>query len=506
MFFEPKPKSFRPVAHYALAMAVCVLTTAATLPLRSLLDLANIVMLFLLTVFLVATRLGRGPAVMAAFLSVALFDFFFVPPHLSFDVADVQYLVTFAVMLAVGLFTAHLASRLGERTEQALQSARETQDLYEVACEMAGALSLDQVSDTARRFLAGHDIDASILIAAGDGKLNMPVNGDHRLGSIEHSFAQSAYRRNEIVEADSLAGTGIAVAFFPLRAPNSVRGILAITPRTDDTTMLRASRQAIEAIASLVALAIERLHYAEAARRADLQIADERLRTSILSSLSHDLRTPLTTLVGLADSLAQMPPGHTADTAETAAIIRDQARAMYRLISNLLDMARLKGEKTPLRCEWQTFEEIVGSSLRLMTAAMGSRPVALDLPMNLPLLYFDAVLMERVLVNLLENAIKYSPDGTPIELAAHIEADALRVSVCNAGVGFPPDSLDQIFEMFVRGRDESNLPGVGLGLAICKAIVTAHGGDIRAKNRPGGCCVCFTLPLGTPPPIEEDAT
>ncbi|MFA7281588.1 MAG: DUF4118 domain-containing protein, partial [Sterolibacterium sp.] len=286
-------------------MAACALTTAAAMPLRPLLDLANIVMLFLLTVFLVATRLGRGPAVMAAFLGVALFDFFFVPPHLSFDVADAQYLVTFAVMLAVGLLTAHLASRLGEQTDQALHSAQETQSLYEVACEMAGALSLEQVSYTTRRFLASRNLDASILIATKDGELNIPVNGDHKLGSIERAFAQSAYHRNEIVEADALAGTGIAVAFFPLRAPSSVRGILAITPRTDDTMALRSLRQAIEAVASLVALALERLHYVEAAQRAELQIAEERLRTSVLSSLSHDLRTPLTTLVGLADSLAQ---------------------------------------------------------------------------------------------------------------------------------------------------------------------------------------------------------
>lgn len=485
-------------------MAVCTMTTIATLPLRPLLDLANIVMLFLLAVFLVATRLGRGPAVMAAFLSVALFDFFFVPPHLSFDVADAQYLVTFAVMLAVGLLTAHLASRLSEQTDQALQSAQDTQSLYEVACEMAGALSMEQVSDTARRYLSSRELAASILTVAEDGELNMPVNGDHKLGSIERAFAQSAYHRNEIVEADSLAGTGIAVAFFPLRAPSSVRGVLAITPRTDDATVLRSLRQAIEAIASLVALAVERLHYAEAAQRADLQVAEERLRTSVLTSLSHDLRTPLTTLLGLADSLAQAPNGLSADSAETARIIRDQAQAMHHLISNLLDMARLNSASTVLRREWQAFEEIVGSSLRLISATLGSRQVVVDLPPNLPLLNFDAVLMERVLFNLLENAVKYSSDNARIDLTARVECGFLNVTICNAGAGFPPDSLVQVFDMFVRGRNESSLPGVGLGLAICKAIITAHGGSIHAENRPGGCCVCFTLPCGTPPPIEEE--
>jgi two-component system sensor histidine kinase KdpD len=217
------------------------------------------------------------------------------------------------------------------------------------------------------------------------------------------------------------------------------------------------------------------------------------------------LRTPLTTLVGLADSLVQAPAGNSADTAETASIIRDQAQAMHRLISNLLDMARLNGENTILRREWQAFEEIVGSSLRLITTNLGSRQVAVDVPASLPLFYFDAVLMERVLFNLLENAVKYSPKDSPIRLAAHIEGDSLCVSICNAGAGFPPEMLEQVFELFVRGRNESNLPGVGLGLAICKAIVTAHGGSIHAENRPGGGCVCFTLPCGTPPPIEEEA-
>ncbi|MCX7171908.1 MAG: DUF4118 domain-containing protein [Proteobacteria bacterium] len=486
-------------------MAVCALATLVTVPLRPMLDLANIVMLFLLTVFLVATRLGRGPAVMAAFLSVALFDFFFVPPHLSFDVADAQYLVTFAVMLAVGLLTAHLTARLGEQTEQALQSAQDTRSLYELACEMAGAVSLEQVSDTARRYLASRDLEASILIVTGEGKLAMPANGDHVLGSMERAFAESAYHRNEIVEADSLAGTGIAVAFFPMRAPTCVRGVLAITPRTDDTTALRALRQAIEAIASLVALAVERLHFAEAAQRADLQIAEERLRTSVLSSLSHDLRTPLTTLVGLADSLVQAQTGSTLETAETARIIRDQAQAMHRLISNLLDMARLHGKDTVLRREWQPFEEVIGSSLRLAEDTLGSRQVAVDVPADLPLLYYDAVLMERVLFNLLENAAKYSTEASPIELTARVDDDFLNVSICNCGTGFPPEMLKQVFELFVRGSNESNLPGVGLGLAICKAIIVAHGGSIHAENRPDGCCVRFTLPCGTPPPIEEEA-
>ncbi|MCX7178147.1 MAG: ATP-binding protein, partial [Proteobacteria bacterium] len=330
-------------------------------------------------------------------------------------------------------------------------------------------------------------------------------HGAHAFGSLERGFAQSAFERNEIVEVDSLAGMGIAVVFIPLRAPTRVRGVLAITPSTDDTTVLRSLRQALEAIASLVALAVERLHYADATQRADIQIAEERLRTSVLSSLSHDLRTPLTTLVGLADLLVQEPNSLTPEGAETARIIRDQAQAMHRLLSNLLHMARLQGKEAVLRREWQPFDEIVGSSLRMIAPTLEARKVTTDIPVGLPLVNFDAVLMERVLSNLLENAVKYSPDGSTIELRVGVEGDSLSVSICNAGDGFPEDRLDQVFDMFVRGKSESNIPGVGLGLAICRAIVVAHGGTIAARNRTGGCCVVFTIPSGTPPTMEDES-
>lgn len=500
------PAAPTPLASYGATFIVCALTTAVALPLHVVLDLANIVMLFLLTVFLVATFLGRGPAVMASFLCVACFDFFLVPPQLSFDVADTQYLVTFAVMLAVGLVTAHLVSRLAEQTRQACAGERQIRQLYAVALDMAGAHTRQQVVEAVRRYLERHRLHSNLLVAANAAELEEQAGSHHALGAMETGFAQSARERNEIIEVDSLAGTGIAIAYFPLRAPSSVCGVLAITPATEDTEELHRQRQAIEALASLTALALERLHYAEATRQAELQIAEERLRTSVLSSLSHDLRTPLTTLVGLADTLTGERGQLPAEIGETAAIIRDQAQAMHRLLSDLLDMARLQGTHTALRREWQPFEDVVGSSLRLTEGGGASpRHVALDLPADLPLLCFDAVLIERVLCNLLDNAFKYAPPGAAVRLSARLAAAQLEIAVCNDGPGFPAARLESIFDLFVRGHDEPSIPGVGLGLAICKAIVVAHGGTIRAENVPGGACVRFTLPCETPPPIEEEA-
>ena len=235
-----------------------------------------------------------------------------------------------------------------------------------------------------------------------------------------------------------------------------------------------------------------------------MAIAEERLRTSVLSSLSHDLRTPLTTLVGLADSLTQQRSKLPAEAAEMADVIRVQADAMHRLLSDLLDMARLQGTNTALRREWLPFEEVVGSSLRLVEGAWSGREVTVDLGKDLPLVFFDAVLVERVLCNLLENAFKYSPVDARIDLSARHDGERLLVAVCNEGANFPHDRLDAVFDMFVRGRVESSVPGVGLGLAICKAIVVAHGGSIHAENTAGGACVRFTLPSESPPPIEED--
>jgi two-component system sensor histidine kinase KdpD len=490
-------------SRYPLAAVLCILTALGAFPLRAALDIANIVMLFLLTVFVAAVWLGRGPAVMAAFLCVALFDFFFVPPHLSLAVADAQYLVTFAVMLAVGLITSHLTARLSERTEQAQSRERDTRALYELARDLGAALTFAQVAEIMRDFLACLDMEAILLITETSAN-SFQEYGLRPLTKLERSFVHLAFDRRTVVEADPLAGMGMAIVFLPLIAPSQVRGVLAVAPRTDEAHRVRAQRPLLEAVASLVAIIIERLHYADAARQGELQVASERLRTSILSSLSHDLRTPLTSLVGLADTLARPPLPENA--IETAGIIRDQAHAMHHLLSNLLEMARLQTGRITLNREWQPFEEIIGSSTRLLSAILADRMLEIDLSRDLPLVYFDAVLLERVLCNLLENAAKYSSAGAHIHVTAHVAGSELEVAVCNDGPGFPEDRLDQVFEAFVRGEREPAVAGTGLGLAICKAIIEAHGGAIRAENRPGSACVRFTLPLGTPPAMEEEAS
>ena len=500
----------RPLANrrdiaYLLAVAACIGTAVLALPLRDLLDVANIDMLFLLVVFMVAIRLGRGPAIMAAFLSVALFDFFFVPPYLSFAVADAQYLVTFAVMLAVGLVTSHLVVRLAERTAQANARERETRVLYELSQALATTLGESDVARCLGEFLNRLELESSLLIVtASTPEIQFTQLDGRRLTGLELGFARSACANRSVIETDSLAGMGVAVLFLPLRAPERVAGLLAIATRTIDVEALREQRPLLEAVASLVAMILERIRYARSAQQSELDAASERLRTTILSSLSHDLRTPLTSLVGLADSLAGGGQRAAEDARDIAANIRDQAHAMHHLLSNLLEMARLKAGHVTLNKVWQPFDEVIGSSIRVLANLLADRPVKVVAPRGLPLVEFDAVLLERVVCNLLENAVKYSASATPLEIRLAVTDGQLEVQVCNQGKGFPPDRIGEVFELFIRGERETTVPGTGMGLSICKAIIEAHGGTIVAENRPDGACVRFTLPLGTPPAIVEE--
>lgn len=491
---------------YALAVLASVLAALIATPLYDYLDLPNLSMLFLLAVLLVAVNLGSAPGVLAAILSVGLFDFFFVPPRFSFVVNDGQYLVTFVVMLAVALITGQLTAGLRRQVEMSATEAMRTRALYEMARDLSGALMLEQVVDITRNFLRNVlKADAIILLADGSGTL-LPRAGEHDLTfGIEPRLATIAFESGTPVENSQLADSGFAVLYLPLKAPMRVRGVVAVTSFEMPPAVLLAQRERLETMASLVAIAVERVHYVDVAQRTQVQMVSERLRSSILSALSHDLRTPLTALVGLADSLTVSRPPLTRDALETAEAIREQAERLAGLVGNLLDMARLHAGDVTLRKEWLPIEEVIGSSIKLLGRALGAHRVRVVLAAKLPLVEFDAVLIERVFCNLLENAAKYSPPGTEIEISVRTQGDFLEVNVGDHGSGFAAGKGTAAFEMFVRGEVESSTPGVGLGLAICRAIVEAHDGRISAANRsPNGACVSFTLPLGVPPVVEEE--
>jgi two-component system, OmpR family, sensor histidine kinase KdpD len=465
-------------------------------------DLANIVMIFLLTVVLVGARWGRGPAVFAAVVNVLAFDFFFVPPRFSFAVSDVQYLLTFAVMLAVGLVTGQLTA--GVRYQARVASHREERSrmLYEFARELSGLLTTEQVIEIAEGFMSkAFRARVVILIPDANGKV-MSRTFHAMTNPVDGVIAQWAHDHVQPAGAGTDTLPGNDFLFLPLKAPMRNRGVLAIRPERQRLLMIPEQRRQYETFATLVAIALERVHYVDVAREALVKIESERLRNSLLAALSHDLRTPLAALLGLAESMAFTRPPMSGEQADMAKSIAEESRRLIALVNNLLDMAKIQSGEVRLHLEWHALEEVVGSALRGLRQALAKHTVLVELAADLPLVQMDAVLIERVLVNLLENAAKYTPAGTRVTIAAETRGDELVVSVSDDGPGLPKGKEEAIFEKFARGEKESATPGVGLGLAICRAIVEAHRGRIQAEaGRAHGTRFLFTLPLGTPPEV-----
>ncbi|BBE51657.1 Sensor protein KdpD [Ferriphaselus amnicola] len=488
------------LVHQLWAIVACVLMTLVTQPLRDLVDLANIVMLFLLTVAIIAVWLGRKPAITASLVSIGLFDFFYVPPRFSFSVNDAQYLITFTVMLMVALIISHLTAGLRQNAIEAQRREQQIRALYALAQQLAGALTVEQASLDAQRFIRHLGMELHVLVPTLNEVL-LTVGGEPvALDVAEMMVAKSVFSNNEAMELRSESPTKLVL---PLSGVTRPRGVILVSAERE---VLALQRPLLEAVASLMATALDRLHFVEVAQQHRMQMLTERLRSSILAALSHDVRTPLTVLYGLADTLTLPQYALPESAKETACAIRDQSLRLNNLVNNLLDMARLHAGQVQLRKEWQPIEEVIGASIKLLGVALQRHPVKVHLAADLPLIEFDAVLLERVFCNLLENAAKYAPLDTDIVMSARVVGVELEVTVANAGTGFPPDKLLKVFEPFERGIAESPVAGVGMGLAICRAVIEAHGGEISASNpESGGACVRFTLPLGEPPVIEQEA-
>jgi two-component system sensor histidine kinase KdpD len=493
---------------YVWAAISCVGVTLISVPLAAHFDRSNIVAIFILAVVLVGVRLGRGPAALAAVLNVCAFDFFFVPPRFSFAVSDVQYLLTFFIMLAVGLITGQLTA--GLRFQARVASHREDRagSLYGFARDLSGAVQVEQVvkiSDESiqRTFRAS----AALLLPDAGGRLIATGQAADAGLAVEIGIAQWAFDRGQPAGFGTDTLPGSEVLYIPLRAPTKARGVLAVKAHNRRMLRIPEQRQLLDTFAALIAIALERVHYVGVAQDALLRMESERLRNSLLAALSHDLRTPLTVLVGLAESLALTVPKLSGAQMETARAMQDEAHRMSTLVSNLLDMARIESGEVKLNLQWQPLEEVVGAALEAARSMLQRHSVVVQLPRDLPLVRFDAVLIERVLVNLLENVSKYTPPGSNVTLSAQVIGDQLSVSIADNGPGLPAGREEAVFQKFTRGERESSTPGVGLGLAICRAIIESHQGKITGSPRPGGGAIfTFTLPLGHPPPALEPET
>ena len=481
------------------------ITLVAT-PLLGVLELTNIVMLFLLGVVGIAMRFGRGPSALAALLNVAAFDYFFVPPRHSFAVSDVQYVVTFAVMLGVGLLIGQLTAGLRFAVGVSTSRERRAQSLFELTRELSAALESTQVvalgAAAVQRHFGGR---ALVLVTDATDQLVRPLAPPP---GFDASVADWAFRQGQPAGLATATLAAQPWHYVPLKAPMRVRGVLALEPARPRWLLIPEQAQQLATLARQIAIALERVHYVEVAQGAVVEMESERLRNALLGAISHDVRTPLTALIALAESLQTLPPDQ---HAEAARAIVAQARQLHALVNNLLDMARLEsgGGAVNLRRDWQSVEEVIGSAIRAARPALGDWPVQTALAPDLPLVEFDAVLIERVLVNLLENAVKYG--AQPVVVSATVTPVSLVLTVRDHGPGLPAalhGNEQTLFDKFTRGQAESATPGVGLGLAICKAVVNAHGGDIAAMNavtdaEGGGAEFTVTLPRRAPPALPE---
>ena len=500
--FRPRPTD---PAAYGLAVGAVVVATAVAWAMFPRFELSNIVMVYLLSVVAVAVRTGRGPAAVASILSVAAFDFVFVPPYWTFAVSDSQYLVTFAVMLVVALVVSGLTVSIRAQAEAARERERRTSALYAMSKELASTRGIDALLEVAVRHLL--DVFQGrlvILLPGADGRLEPRAErlAPFHLDPNDLAVSQWAYdhRQPAGVGTDNLPGA--QMLFVPLVASRGVVGVLGMRLADPDLFETPDQRHLLEAFANQIALAVERGLLAEEAQSALVGIESERLRNTLLSSVSHDLRTPLAAITGGTSALLD----HTTPLDEPARrelllTMREEADRLNRLVQNLLEMTRLEAGMQ-VRKEWHPLEEPIGAALAHFGARLKGRPVTTTIPPDLPLVPLDPILIERVVANLVDNALKYTPAGSPIEISAGRDGDGVVVEVADRGPGLPLGDEGKVFDKFYRGI--RSVTGSGLGLAICRGLVEAHGGRIDAVNRPGGGATFrFTLPVKESPPALD---
>jgi two-component system sensor histidine kinase KdpD len=494
---------------YLEATAVVALASGLAWLMFGLFEPSNIVMVYLLGVIVVSTRHGRGPSAVASILSVAAFDFFFVPPYLTFAVSDTQYLVTFVVMLLVAFVISGLTLRIRAHADAAREGEQQTAALYGLSRDLAATRGIEALMAIAVRHIADVFRSQVAVLLPHREKGLAPVSDvpdQLVVDGSEIAVARWVFEHGQPAGLGTSTLPGASALYLPLKASRGVVGVLGVRPPNRHDLDAPEQVHQLETFANQTAIALERAQLADEAQEAHTRAEGERLRNSLLSSVSHDLRTPLASITGAATTILDNGVRLDQPTQrELLESVRDEAERLNRIVDNLLDMTRLESGAVQLRREWHPLEEIVGAALRRLARFVGDRKVTVSIPKDLPLVPVDDVLVEQLLVNLLDNALKYTKPDTPIRIIATGSSENVTVEVADRGPGLPRGEEDQVFEKFYRAA-ASGARGVGLGLAICRGIVEAHGGRIWAQNLPeGGVAFLFTLPLSGLPPITVPA-
>jgi len=493
-----EPLDARKLAKASLAV---LLATAGGYLVFWLLGLADVIMVYMLGITVAATRFGRRTTLIVAAMSILALDFCFIEPRYRFVVTDVKHIGTFALMAGIGWVIVMLAERLRFQVSLAQDRERRTRTLYRLASVLAAGGSEEAIRQRAEACLREElEIPALVLLADGQGRLAERSRPDFQLNREEMELA------GRVLAEGSPAGRGTArerearFLALPLSGAERALGVAALLPGpgggVDPERM-----DLVTSMAAQIALALERARLAEERAEARLLARHEQVRSALLSSVSHDLRTPLGTITGATSSL--LDPGPEAapeDQRVLLGTIHHEARRLLRMVNNLLDATRLESGPVRLRTEWAAAEEVVGSALARLEDLLDRRPVAVELPEQwVPM---DPVLMEQALVNVLENAVKFSPPGSAIGIRGWVESGLFHLEVADRGPGIPPEERGRVFEKLYRGAGANGIPGAGLGLAVCRGVLEAHGGAIEALEAAGGGArIVMTLPLDGAPPL-----
>jgi two-component system sensor histidine kinase KdpD len=473
---------------YPAAAGLVAIATLCCWLVSRFLEPTNLVMVYLLAVVVTAVRLGRRPAMLTAFLGVLAFDFFFVPPHLTFAVADTQYLITFVGLFTVGIVISNLVARSRERADVIRVREIQTASLYYLSRDLAAAADITKVlTSVIRNVEEALNAKAVIFLPEGERLEMLAASDGPILDSKEQAVADWAFRNRHPAGRGTDTLISAELLYLPLQTPASQLGVLGV--RMEDALDYRSteSRRLLDAFATQASMAIERVQFSHQAEQAQILQARENLERALLNSISHDLRTPLVTVTGVLASLrdegAHFSEQSRNELLDTAA---SEAERLNRFVGNLLDMTRIEAGAIRLNLELCDIQDLVGCAMAAIKHRVGNHLITISLPDDLPMVFMDQVLMTQVLVNLLDNSLKYSLSEGTIEISSYQEQNWLVLMISDQGPGVPDQDLKRVFDKFYRIPVPEGVSGTGLGLSICKGIVEAHGGTIKAENRSGG--------------------
>lgn len=502
---EPSPVSVKPknaLSNYGFALLVTTVVTVINLILYPYLGdsgLSNLIMIYMVGVVIVALRGQLGPSILTSILSALGYTYYFIPPQFTFSVNDMQYILTFIIMVMIAQIISHLTIKTRQQTQIAELGEQRTAALHVLTRQLASTRGTSQLLAIAVRYISEvFDCEVAVLLLENNQlKVQSTSSTKKTLNAKEMGVAQWVYDLGQIAGLGTDTLPFSESLYVPLQGSQGTVGVLKIRPRQSELLLIPEQLHLLESCANQIALALEVDRLQENARESEITIQTERLRTALFSSLAHELQNPLAMIVRLINKLTKK--NNVLDEDEKQQSIRSlyhEAERLNRIINNLLQIAQLEEGKVSLHKNLYAVDEIIEATLNRLEKKLKNKECIVKIAPGLPQIRFDKVLIEQVLVNLIENAILYTPPETPIEISAVQQEDYMLLSVADRGPGLIITDTQKIFEKFYRGEKPTKKSGAGLGLSVCQSVVKAHGGKIWAANRTdGGAVFYFTLPL-----------